>query len=434
MDNNNPPTIPILNAAWKRYAELDAASSARTKNYLTLRRWIAVIGILATLFAILTELYPDDWSALGGLALKIVFVATPISGAALAAFVNKYYTSGDWLALRAGAEGIQREIYTYRTILKNNPSRRAWLEQRLAEIQRQMYRNLGGELVLKPYKAQLPPYYSASDPHSDPGFTDLSGDDYFHYRLESQLAWHIKKVNQYEQQRRRLQWSILGAGAAGSFLAAFGGPLAMWVALTAAIAAALAGWDQLRNLDATVKNYSKVILELSILYDHWINLEPEERSESEFHSMVKSTEEILWSQNIEYIKAMQEALASTSEEGPNLVEQVIKESKEADAKFKAGIRDSLVEAATEQLEATTETLVEKYDETVGTLADELASERVQQEMAQIAAASGLFVSKMGASLKQIADEFAGIEFNKDTPSTTLNAKLSRYPNSGELKG
>jgi hypothetical protein len=428
------PEIPILKVAWTRYAQMDAASTARSRGHLRLRRWIAILGILATLFALLSQVYPENWPLLGLDALKAILIATAIMGSVLASFVNKFYASGDWLALRAGAEGILREIYTYRTILQNTPTRRAWLEERLADIQRQMYRNLGGELVLKPYKGNLPPYYYPNDPDSDAGYASLTGEQYFTYRLQSQLAWHIKKVNQYERDRKRLQWSILLAGGAGAFLAAWGQPLTMGVALTAAIVSALTGWNELRNLDAAVKNYSKVILELTLLYDHWKNLEPEERTETEFFKMVQTTEELLWSQNIEYIKAMQEALSSMKDEKENLVTQTIKESIKADADFKAGITQTLVSNVREELQKTQQVIEEEFEQAVGSISADLASERAQQELQQVLAASGLMVSALQNKFKSIAEEFAGIEFGKETPKEILHARMSKYPSTGELKG
>jgi len=441
MDTNPTPQIPILAAAWKRYAELDAASLARSRGHITLRRWVATLGVLATLFAILTQIYPSEWPMILALALKLVLILTPILVSVLAAFVNKYYSSSDWLALRAGAEDIQREIYLYRTVLQKTPGRRTRLEKRLAEIQRQMFRNLSGEMALKPFKGQVPPYYRPGDASSDPGFQDLTGEDYYHFRLESQLAWHVKKVNQFEQQRKRLQWGILLAGGSGAFLAAWGGPWTLWVAFTAAIVSALTGWNELRNLDSAVKNYSKVILELNILLDHWINLESEERTQSEFYMMVRSTEEVLWSQNIEYIKSMMEALASAREEDADLVEQVIREAKETDARFKAGLRDQMVSYTSEQLQTTEQMIAEKFETTLGTLAEEAGSEKVQQEMEAIheavseaASAFGIGVSQLAEHLKSVSAEFTHIEFTKETPKEILNAKLSKYPLSGELKG
>ncbi|MBK9210166.1 MAG: hypothetical protein IPL71_18470 [Anaerolineales bacterium] len=90
--------------------------------------------------------------------------------------------------------------------------------------------------------------------------------------------------------------------------AALGSGFTLWVALAASLTTTLIGWQELRNLDLVVRNYSKLIMELDILASHWLNLEEDERTQTEFYKMVNGTEEILWSQNVEYIKSMQEAL------------------------------------------------------------------------------------------------------------------------------
>src|SRR5215213_4025254 len=101
---------------------------------------------------------------------------------------------------------------------------------------------------------------------------------------------------------------ILSFGGVGALLAALGNQFALGVALTASITAALLGWQELRKVDDTIKDYSKVVMELTILSDHWQNLEPEERTEAEFYKMVRGCEDVLWTQNVEYVRSMQEAL------------------------------------------------------------------------------------------------------------------------------
>src|SRR5258706_4101397 len=300
------PRSPILEIAWTRHANLDSTASRRTKSYYNIRRWIIWLGVLATFFALITQLYFSDTSTILGIVVKILLVSTPVAASALAAFSSKFYANGHWLVYRAGAEEIQKEIYFFLTILQKDAKRRAYLEKRLGEIQRQLFRALGGEFAFEGYSGQIPAIYSG-----DPGFTDLTGEEYFKYRLEDQLGWHNKKVNERKIERRRMTLLVVIAGAIGAVFAAWGGALSIWVALTASITAALIGWQELRNVDSTIKTYSKVVMELTILYDHWHNLEPEERTPAEFYTMVRGCEEVLWSQNMEYIKSMQEALAES---------------------------------------------------------------------------------------------------------------------------
>ena len=388
------PSVPILNIAWTRYAQLDALSSKHSKPHYRWRRWISILGVLAALFAVVTQVYSNYLPAVLSLALKILLIATPITASVLAAFVNKFYNGRDWLVSRAGAEEIQKEIYMYRTFFKNKPDRREWLEKRLTYIQRQVYRGMSGELALEKAPEKIPPYYSPDDPNSDPGFKDLTGDEYVKFRLENQLAWHIRRVQRFEFERTRLQVFILVAGGLGAFLAAMGTGFSIWVAVTASLGAALIGWQELRNLDPTIKNYSKVIMELMIIYDHWNILEPEERTDAEFFQMVKSTEDVLWSQNIEYIKSMQEVLAKETLEEAELVNDVLKKAVETDAAFKKNMRDSVVSYASQGMDDARETLEEHFDQVLGSLAEEASSELVQQELAAIGQAVSARVTKL----------------------------------------
>jgi hypothetical protein len=445
MDTNQELTpekkIPILDIAWMRFAQLDQAAEKLESPHYAIRRWIAILGVVATLLAILVQTYPENFPALGRVILKVLLIAAPITASVLAAFFNKFYGNGSWLVLRAGAEEIKREIYNFRTVLKDDPRRRVWLEQRLTEIQRQVYRGLGGEMVLSPYKGQIPPYYDPSNPDSDPGFHDLTGEEYFTYRLEDQLAWHIGKNNRIQAERTRLQWAILIAGGLGSFLAALGGTLSLWVAVTASIAAALIGWSELRNLDATLKNYSKVIMELMIVFDHWKNLEYEERTNKEVYKMVKETEKVLWEQNQEYIRSMQEALADDELEEAELINEVLNKAVASDKRMKEQMRESIIAHTDKTLREAEEQVTETFEEALGTIAEEASSDLVQQELAAMREAAEQAVenivnraSKVRAALDGLKAEFGHIDFSADTPASELHAMMERMPKTGEIKG
>jgi hypothetical protein len=391
------------------------------------------------------ETYPANFPAWGSFILKVFLIVSPIVGSILASVTSKKFSNGDWLISRAGAEEILKEVYMFRTVLQNTPDRKAWLEKRMIEIQRQVYRGMGGEFVLKPYKGQIPPYYYPESPNSDPGFGDLSGDEYYRYRLEDQLTWHIKKINQYEVERTRLLWFIYIAAGASAFLVALDGadkgPFSLWVAFTAALMAGFLAWQELRNMDEIIRNYSKVIMELTIIYDHWGNLEPAERTTVEFNKMVKSTEDVLWGQNVEYIKSMQEALSDDSlEREASLVNRVIKESVESDQRFRKAIEDAVVEQTQQSMDAAEETLTETFKSALGSLSEEASSELVQAELAAMRDAVQDVVENikehlgMSSALKAINEEFDGVEIDSNTPMSVLNDLMSRYPKTTDAKG
>lgn len=439
MESNQQNIPPILESAWRKFAQLDAASVKRSSAHIRLRWWIATFGVLATLFAILSAIYPSAFPEIGRLALRALLISSPIIASALAAYASKFFASGDWLIARAGAEETLKEIYYFRTVLQNEENRRSWLQERLSEIQRTVYHGMNGEMALEPFKGPLPPLprFDPKRPTSDPGFTDLTGDEYFRYRLENELNWHVKKVNQKQQERVRMQVVILLSGAAGAFLAAVGGPITIWVAFTASLTTTFLGWQELKSLDAVVRNYSKVILELNIIADHWKNLQDEERTQTEFFKMVEATEDVLWSRNTEYIKAMQEALKrSDLEKEASLINRVIQEQRDADRRFKQAMEDTVVGEVSQSLRKSVDTLSETYKDAFGSLAEEASSDIVRAELAAMKAALETMAGKMGLAsvLGEIKEEYEGVEINSETPRGVLNDVLDRYPKTDEIKG
>jgi hypothetical protein len=452
METETPKT-PILEVAWTRYANLDLAADRRTKAFYDIRKWITILGVLATLFAIITQLFFVDLEnppayldftgyAVVGLIFKGFFIAIPVVASIFAAFATKFYSNGAWLIYRAGGEEVKKEIYFYRTILQKDKNRRAYLEKRLAEIQRGLFRSLGGEFAFEGYSGPLPSNYRPGDPNSDPGFHDLTGEEYFNYRLVHQLDWHNRKVNQRKMERRWMTIYILAIGGLGSVLATLGGFFAIWVALTASIVAALIGWQELRNVDEVIKNYSKVVMELTILYDHWQNLEPEERIDAEFYSMVKECEKVLWAQNKEYIRSMQEALEESGlEKEASLIEGVIKQSVESAERTQQGMRDEALAFQQEALQTAEKQVVETYQTTLGSLAEEANSEVVRQELEAMGNAARELVetasqrfSTLSAQLAHLAREYGNVDIGRHTTKKELNEIMSRFPKSSEVKG
>ena len=447
MDTPELNKTPILEVAWRKFAQYDDASVKRTATFTDLRRWILIFGVIATLLSILVTVYPGNFPKIGSTILKVLLVLAPIVTSLLAAIGNQFFSTGDWLVARAGAEEMLKDIYIYRTILKTNPKRRQWLEKRLENIQRSVFRGMNGELAMEVFKGSLPPSprFSPEKPDCDNGFSDLSGDEYFKYRLENELRWHEKKVIVKRKERFQLQvWIYIlgGIGAAIAGVAAFSDSnISVWVALTASLTSALSVWQQLKNLEQVVRNYSKVILELGIIADHWKNLEAEERTQTEVNRMVRSTEDILWSRNVEYIKAMQEALKESNlDEEASLINRVIQEQKEADSRFRKNIEDTVVDETTDALESATDKMTETFKEAFGSLAEEASSDIVQAELEAMKEAiqnlSLQLAQKLGLSnsLQSIAEDFKEVPISGETPRGVLNDLLSRYPKSSEVKG
>ncbi len=357
---------PVLELAWKRFAELNENSMKHQDDYMKQRRIIIVLAVLATLFAIIVDGYGDfigAWKVFDfpvGTIVEWIFqlllIMTPIVSSAIAAFSNKFQQGAKYLAMRGAAEEILKEIYTYRTVLQGESDRHKWLNERLGTIQRNMFKAVSGELVLKPYKGNVPPYYDP-DPvngYGDPGFTDITAEEYMEYRLEDQLAWHIKKIQTLQTERKRIQILILLFGGLGALLAALGPGFSIWVALTSSLVGAYVGWEELRGLDLRVTNYSRVILELNLIRDTWLTLDEREKTGEEAIKLIRGTEKILWTQHSQFLKAMQEEFAEAEGKEAELIENVIQKSKESAEELQQKIFDEAEGVVTDAIDSALE--------------------------------------------------------------------------------
>jgi hypothetical protein len=350
MEDTTRNVAPILEVAWQRYAQLNAAASGFARQHYRTRSWILVLGVLVTLFAILADGVNllNRLSPLLGLVIKVLSIITPFLVTVLTVFSFLGQANTDRLVTSAGAQEILKEIYLYRTVMKKESNRHQYLGRRLADIQRRISRNLRGTFSFEDYTGRIPPYHDPGNPTSDPGFNDLTGEEYAKYRLKDQLAWHNRKINQLKKGRGVTLLLLLGAGGLGSILAALGGPLSIWVALLGSVILASSSSYELRNLDSTMASYSKVVTELSLLYEYWQNLEPEERTGREIEKMVLGCERILWSENKEAIQTMQEALREADlEKDAAFINEIIKDSADSAERGRHRMQENIIEDTTQ---------------------------------------------------------------------------------------
>lgn len=405
----------VLETAWHRYAQLDANAIKSQRQFMRLKRAIAYLGVLAVLFAILVDHYSPSVPSWGQLIFRVLLILTPIVTSIIAAFTNKFQQGQRYLASRAAAEEILKEIYIYRTVLKNSKRRDKWLSNRLAAILRKLYRSVGGELILEPYHGDLPPYHDPSKEYSDPGFKDLSGEEYVTYRLEDQLAWHIKKNLRLQRDRKRIQWLILIFGGISSFLAAWGGPLVLWVAFTSAIASALIGWEELRGLDLKVANYSQVVLELNIIHDQWLMLSEDERTQAEANKIVRQTENVLWNQNTEFINAMRKAFADAEGDEDELIEHALEEAQESTEQIQDKLyteTENLIDEGSDAAVDKLETAIEDSVEPLHQMFADMQAIR-EEELAKQAAAEAKAAEAAGVEEAFVEETFVDEDFGED---------------------
>lgn len=55
MSNQKTPVPPVLETAWKRFADYDSTAEQQQDQYYSLRRWVLYSSIVATFIAIVIE-------------------------------------------------------------------------------------------------------------------------------------------------------------------------------------------------------------------------------------------------------------------------------------------------------------------------------------------------------------------------------------------
>jgi hypothetical protein len=427
-DNANVQHSDILRSAWKRYAELNANGMALTKKHKSNRQWAAILGVVATVLAVFIDQYGEDFADIVQTILKVTLIAVPIIISGLAAYRNRFFGGGEWLTLRAAAEEILKEIYVYRTILQGQPARDKWLSHRLTTILRRVYKSMGGQLVLEPYEGQLPPYYNPADQNSDPGFNDLTGDEYLRYRLIDQRDWHRNKITSIQLERKRIQWIILGMGGIGALFAGLGGVWVAWVAVTAAIASAYTGWEQLRALDETIAIYSRVILELTILRDQWESTPSQARGFPHLVTMVRTAEGVMWAQSQKYVATMQDALAAAEGDDAKLVEDMINKGNET----LETIQEKMIIESTEVLAHTQARVLETVDmagDTAKRIVDSAAGEAqayaalAEESAGKVIDESAAYRATAAAAVDTVMDQSAEIRASVGVTVETVAADM-----------
>ena len=419
----------VLRSAWKRMVELDLQSSKLNKQSIQLRKWIAILGVVATFLAIITNELRDEVYEVIEQILRGLLILVPIAISVIAAYSNKFFGGANGFVMRAGTEEIKKEIYLFRTVLRNHPERDKWLSRRLTTIQRRTYKSLGGELIIDAYEGKLPKYYNPDDPNSDPGFTDLTGDEYMRYRVIDQRDWHRNKIVKLKAERIRIQLIILVMGGFGALLAAVppewtpGWGLASWVALTAAIASAYTGWEQLRGLDKILTIYSRVILELTIIRDEWEAIAPHQRTEVDFVNMVRMAEDVMWAQNMQYISTMQEAITAGQGDEAELVENMLKEGDSMTADLQAKLLEEargVMTLASVELGKVVEESAATMKGMVGTVTS-TATALQQSVQETVEVEMGAIEDLVGGGLERVTVETAAF---RETAQSTVDIALT----------
>ncbi|HKI07633.1 MAG TPA: DUF4231 domain-containing protein [Nitrososphaeraceae archaeon] len=328
---------PSLKYAWQVFAEYDEDAKRQQKDFSRLQIWILVLGVIATALALSQTYFVDFFKAdtLQDNAISLAILILPITISILVAARNQFKFGNKWVLLRAGAEAMKREIFTYRMHAlhySNNQrgslSREQVLANRTDAITRQLLQTEVNLSAIQPYNESaekpIPPkmYGAAAD---DNGYSDLTPDDYIKIRIGDQINYYKGyykgnnyykgKIAQLDLRLRIFQWLIYITGGVGTFLAAVG--FELWVALTIALVALFTTFLEYRQIQNTLIQYNQALTNLINLQNWWTALPADSKNKPEnIDKLVDSAETILSSELTGWVQQMQSAMAKIYEQKP----------------------------------------------------------------------------------------------------------------------
>lgn len=315
----------VLLQAWERFAVYDLNAMLQQRRFHRLQLTIMTIGFLATALAVGKEFFTKGaeapvWSLWW--YIKYVLIVMPIVLTVLITAANKFKQGNKWLLLRAGAEAIKREIYRYRARAGDYkevfnappatapgtpppPTPEQVLAQRIEDITRRAMRTEVNSSSLQPYSKDFPPYVKDS---GDDGFSVLTADRYVQVRLGDQLDYYKRSAVRQERRLKLVQWSIYIIGGLGTLLAAINQQV--WIAVTTALATALATYLSYQQTEGTLTTYNQAFTDLDNVKSWWTALPAEDQTKQEnVDTLVKHTEGVLQSELDGSVQRMQNALA-----------------------------------------------------------------------------------------------------------------------------
>jgi len=330
VTESNPLNRELLEDAWRLFCVYDRTAIVTQKRFLNFRIAILIVGVVSTILVVFKsawESHPIGLIGSDNLQIKQIFellgggfnwllIIAPITVSILLAASVKLDRGMNWVILRASAEILKKDIYCYRTLSIYDPNN---ADMRLAEsiqivsdrlMKTQVNRSglaldRGLEIGSKDLLNTIKNNVCREDKET---FLPLTIGQYLNYRLIDQLSWYRRKTVKLDRQWQLLQWSIYILGGLGTFLAAINREI--WVAITNAIATAIASFLDFKQLDSTLMCYNQAACNLENLLCWWHALTDEARANPDnIKKLVENTEKVIQSETSSWVEEMREALS-----------------------------------------------------------------------------------------------------------------------------
>lgn len=311
---------PTLTAAWELFADYYHNAEIARRRFSGLRQWILILGVTATILALVHQLYLKGASIplplIPGITLdqisRVIVILLPITVSALLAGSHKFNRGLSWVLLRGGSESIKHEIYKYRTKtltynLDNteNESRDEILARQLNNIAERIMKTEVNQSSLKIFEGSIPPQFGLES--GDDGFGDLNSEGYVQFRLKSKMNFYNQKILELDKKVRWLQWAVIGFGGLGTLLAAVG--FEVWIAVTTAIVGAVTSFLEFNQMESSLSSYNQTLTDLeSVLI--WWNAVPQlnKFSPDTFEKLVDNAEAVIQAEVSGWIRNLKDAL------------------------------------------------------------------------------------------------------------------------------
>lgn len=321
----------VLLQAWERFAVYDLNAVLLQTRFFRFQLAILLLGLLATALALTKQVkHPSPVLQRGETWWFVYYILLliPIILTILITATNRFKQGNKWLLLRGGAEAIKREIYKYRAkagdykeILRALPTTspapgelpppppptpEQVLAQKVEDVTRRVMQTEVNTSSLLPYTNRLPPPMDYAE-GGDDGISVLTPDRYIQVRLGDQLSYYRGKTITFERKLKLIQWSIYIIGGLGTFLAAINRQV--WIALTTALASALATYLSYQQTENSLMKYNQASTDLDSIKRWWTALPAEDQgNQDNVDALVEHTEKVLQSELDGWVQQMQNAL------------------------------------------------------------------------------------------------------------------------------
>ena len=299
---------PLLKDAWRTFATYDRLATSLRRMFGRFQASILVLGILATLLALLDN-------AIGAPALHWIVVAAPILVSVVIAVASRRAAGKRWVLLRAGAESVKREIYRYRTrtgiyadrrLPRADPAaRRRRLAAQIDAIEAELMHTEASSGPLSPYHGPLPPEMFGAG-RDDDGLSPLEPGRYLQIRIGDQLRYYHQRIRELDRRRTIFQLLAVAAGGSGAILAAAGAEV--WIGLTTAISGAALAYLAYLQVDSTIVAYNQAASTLTRLEREWAAGEHNADDREVFDDLVARGEAVLTTELGGWVQQMTAAL------------------------------------------------------------------------------------------------------------------------------